>query len=129
MIKKEFCFLGSYFGIIFISFQLRFQASQEENQDSPKRCFLKKGQGIARFGLQSKSKPVKDLRSVKSKVDSNSSQQNKSSKPDSHSTQQNKSSKGDNSGKQQKTTKGDNLGRQQKNAGKEDATGTKKRAV
>ncbi|XP_063448063.1 centromere protein J-like [Mytilus trossulus] len=117
--------------------RMRLQASKGENIESPKRCFLKKGQGIARYGLQSKSKPTKDLKSVKPKVDSNSSQQNrlskpdtqqnKSAKPDSNSSQQNKTARGDN--RPNKMSKGDNLTKHQKAGGKEAVQETKKRGT
>lgn len=116
---------------------MRLQASKGENVESPKRCFLKKGQGIARYGLQSKSKPTKDLKSVKPKVDSNSSQQNrpskpdtqqnKSAKPDSNSSQQTKTARGDN--RPNKISKGDNSTKPQKAGGKEAVPETKKRGV
>ncbi|XP_071180159.1 centrosomal P4.1-associated protein-like isoform X1 [Mytilus edulis] len=117
--------------------RMRLQASKGENVESPKRCFLKKGQGIARYGLQSKSKPTKDLKSVKPKVDSNSSQQNrpskpdtqqnKSAKPDSNSSQQTKTARGDN--RQNKISKGDNSTKPQKAGGKEAVPETKKRGT
>lgn len=116
---------------------MKVKSSKVENQDSPKRCFLKKGQGIARFGVQAKqAKPIKDLKSVKPRVDSyvsqssrrnesGSTQSSKSAKPD---TQQNKITKGDN--KPGKLGKVDNSLKTQKGPVKEDGPGgVKKRAV